>query len=79
LAKPGGIETEWGEIATDEAVRHSGKSARTGLVAAFRKAQAKQRDMPPRRVISDLIVRTLKVRRPARRALCKWKAKIWRL
>jgi hypothetical protein len=37
------------------------------LVEKFRKAQARQRKMPPPQVISDLIVKALRTKRPRAR------------
>lgn len=67
VIEPGGIETGWQGIAAEEAERYSAKGAYAGLVEKFRKAQARQRKMPPPRVISDLIVKALKVKRPRTR------------
>lgn len=67
VIEPGGIETEWQGIAAEEAERYSAKGAYAGLVQKFRKAQARQRKMPPPRVISDLIAKALKAKRPKTR------------
>jgi NAD(P)-dependent dehydrogenase (short-subunit alcohol dehydrogenase family) len=67
IIEPGAIETEWGGIAADEAERFSGRGAYAGLVAKFRKFQNGSRKGPPPQVISDLIVKSLKAKRPATR------------
>jgi NAD(P)-dependent dehydrogenase (short-subunit alcohol dehydrogenase family) len=67
VIEPGAIETEWSGIAADEAERYSGRGAYAGLVAKFRKLQAGNRKGPPPRVISDLIIKALKAKRPATR------------
>ncbi len=67
VIEPGGIETEWGGIAATEAERYSGAGAYAPLVALFRKAVAGDRKMPPPGVITDLIVRALKAKRPRTR------------
>lgn len=67
VIEPGGIETEWGGIAATEAERYSGAGAYAPLVALFRKAVAGDRKMPPPGVVTDLIVRALKAKRPRTR------------
>jgi len=68
VIQPGGIESEWGDIAGLEAERYSGKGVYAGLVAKLRKAQvAVQPKSPPPRVISDLIVKALKSGQPRTR------------
>jgi NAD(P)-dependent dehydrogenase (short-subunit alcohol dehydrogenase family) len=67
VIEPGGIETEWGGIAEDEAERYSGKGAYADLVVKMRKAMTGFGKMPPPRVISDLIVQALEARRPRTR------------
>lgn len=67
VIEPGAIESEWSGIAADEASRYSGQGAYAGLVGKFRKFQSRERKSPPPRVISDLIVKALKAKRPATR------------
>jgi NAD(P)-dependent dehydrogenase (short-subunit alcohol dehydrogenase family) len=67
VIEPGGIETEWADIAGDEAQRWSGAGAYAAFVASFRKTQARLSKAPPPRVITDLIVKALKSPRPAPR------------
>ena len=67
VIEPGGIESESSSIAADEAERYSGRSAYADYVTKFRKGQARLGKNPPPRVISDLIVRALKAKRPAAR------------
>lgn len=67
VIEPGGIESEWGGIAQDEAARHSGTGAYAPLAEKMRKALSKQGRMPPPRVISDLIVKALKAKHPQTR------------
>lgn len=64
VIEPGGIETEWGGIASAEAQRLSGSGPYGGLVAAFARAQAQMRAAPPPSVISDLVIRAVKSRQP---------------
>ncbi len=68
VIEPGGIETEWSGIATGEAARHSATGAYAGMVAAFQRAMTGlEGRAPPPRVITDLIVKALKARRPRTR------------
>lgn len=64
VIEPGGIESEWAGIATQEAARHSGAGPYAPIVERMRKLQAGQKKMPPPEVISDLIVKALKARHP---------------
>lgn len=64
VIEPGGIQSEWSGIATEEARRLSGNGVYAKLVAGFTKAQDGMRTASPPSVISDLIVRALKARRP---------------
>jgi NAD(P)-dependent dehydrogenase (short-subunit alcohol dehydrogenase family) len=67
VIEPGGIETEWSGIASDEAERYSGQGAYADYVAKFRQRQAQLGKSPPPQVITDLIVKALKAKRPATR------------
>ncbi len=67
VIEPGAIESEWSGIASDEAERYSGKGPYAGLVAGMRKFRSRNRKSPPPRVISDLIVKALRAKRPATR------------
>ncbi|WP_042269905.1 oxidoreductase [Paraburkholderia heleia] len=64
IIEPGGIETEWGSIAAKEAERYSGHGVYADLVAKFRQLQSGDRKSPPARLISDLIVKALRAKRP---------------
>ncbi|EIM30191.1 oxidoreductase (plasmid) [Microvirga lotononidis] len=63
VIEPGGIASEWEGIAREEAERHSGHGAYADMVAKLRKMQG--RKAPPPSLVSDLVVRALKARRPA--------------
>lgn len=67
VIEPGGIETEWGDIAASEAQRYSGTGAYAALAAKVAKAQAGMGKMAPPQVITNLIVKALKARRPKTR------------
>ena len=47
VIEPGGIETEWSGIATDEAERYSGQGAYADYVAKFRQRHAQLGKNPP--------------------------------
>ena len=64
VIEPGGIESEWAQIAQQEAERYSAGVAYRGLVAAFGKLQARQRKLPSPAVISNLVIQALRARRP---------------
>jgi NAD(P)-dependent dehydrogenase (short-subunit alcohol dehydrogenase family) len=67
VIQPGGIQSEWADIAAEEAERLSGRGVYAGLVAKLRKLQASQSKGSAPRVISDLIVKALKARKPKTR------------
>src|SRR6201999_3488034 len=67
IIEPGAVESEWSQIAADEAERMSGRGPYGALVAGFRKMQSGSLKGPPPRVISDLVVKALKAKRPATR------------
>jgi len=67
IIEPGGIETEWGDIAVDEAERYSGKGVYAVLVVKMRKMMTGLGKMPPPSVVSDLIMRALEAKRPRTR------------
>lgn len=67
VIEPGGIQSEWANIACDEAERHSGQGAYTHFTSKFRKIQAQLGENPPPKIISDLIIKALKAKRPATR------------
>ncbi len=67
VIEPAGTDSEWIAIAIEEAERYSAKGAYAKLVAALRTSSAWQRKMPPPTVITNLIVKALKARRPRTR------------
>ena len=67
VIEPGGIETEWSGIASDEAQRYSGRGAYASIVTKFRDKQNRIGKYPPASIISDLIVQALKAKRPKTR------------
>jgi NAD(P)-dependent dehydrogenase (short-subunit alcohol dehydrogenase family) len=67
VIEPGGIQSEWSGIAAGEAQRISGKGAYADLVAGFHRMHARVSNAPPPRLISDLIVKALRAKRPRTR------------
>ncbi|MBB5606373.1 MULTISPECIES: oxidoreductase [unclassified Janthinobacterium] len=66
VIEPGGVESEWAGIASEQAGRYSADGAYAGLVQSFGKLQATARQAPAK-VISDLIVKALKAKHPKAR------------
>jgi NAD(P)-dependent dehydrogenase (short-subunit alcohol dehydrogenase family) len=65
VIEPGGIASEWETIAGDSATRVSGNGPYQFMVEKFRKMQG--RKAPPPSVVSDMVMKALKARRPATR------------
>lgn len=64
VLEPGGVRSEWSDIAAKEAKRWSGDGAYAELVRSFEKAQPQLGTAPGPSVISTLLVRALKAKRP---------------
>ena len=67
VIEPGGIASEWSGIASEEALKHSSSGVYGRLARKFGEMQSSQGKLPPPRVISDLVVKALKARRPQAR------------
>ncbi len=65
VIEPGGIQSEWGDIAATAAAEASGEGPYAAMVASFAKAQGLK--TPPPSVVSDMVMRALKAKRPAPR------------
>jgi NAD(P)-dependent dehydrogenase (short-subunit alcohol dehydrogenase family) len=65
VIEPGGIASEWGDIAGAAAAHASGHGPYADMVDKFAKMQAT--NAPPPSVVSDMVMRALKARRPAAR------------
>lgn len=63
VIEPGGISSEWEGIAGQEAERFSGHGVYREMVVKFRGLQG--RKAPPPSVVSDLVVKALRAKRPA--------------
>jgi NAD(P)-dependent dehydrogenase (short-subunit alcohol dehydrogenase family) len=66
VIEPGGVETEWSGIAANSAERYSGKSAYSGLAAAWSKLVIQVKGAKPS-VISDLLMKAVRSRNPKTR------------
>jgi NAD(P)-dependent dehydrogenase (short-subunit alcohol dehydrogenase family) len=67
VIEPGGVESEWNDIATKEAQRISGNGPYRALVESFVRVRSKMRQAPPPSVISDLLIEAVKSKRPQTR------------
>jgi NAD(P)-dependent dehydrogenase (short-subunit alcohol dehydrogenase family) len=67
VIEPGGTDSEWASVAAAEAERYSAKGAYRDLVLAQNASPGWKRKMPAPRVISDLIVRALRSKKPRTR------------
>lgn len=65
IIEPGGIESEWGGIASTAAAQISGDGPYANMVAKFAKSQGVK--APAASVVSDMVMRALKAHRPAAR------------
>ena len=64
VIEPGGKETEWGPIAFGSAQQYSAQGAYGPLVAAMMSSPLLKRRMPPPKIITDLLLKALKSKRP---------------
>ncbi|KQV25412.1 short-chain dehydrogenase [Rhizobium sp. Root1203] len=67
VIEPGGVETEWGGIAVEEARRHSASGAYSPLVDRFAKLQSGNQRLAQPKVIGHLLVKAIRAPRPATR------------
>ena len=75
VIEPGGIKTEWGGIAIDEAKRHSGQGPYQKLVQSFADAHSRMTKLPPASVITDLVMKAIKTPKPKARYVGGYLAK----
>lgn len=64
VIEPGGIASEWSQIATQQGLHYSADGAYAKLASKFSELQGKLGKLPPPSVISDLIVIALKAKHP---------------
>ncbi|WP_260739373.1 oxidoreductase [Tunturiibacter lichenicola] len=67
VIEPGGIDTEWGPIAYGSAQEYSGQGAYSPLVTSMLNSPTLKRKLPPPRIITDLLLKALKSKRPRTR------------
>src|SRR6201996_2684498 len=67
VIEPGGIETEWGPIAFGSAEEYSAQGAYAPLVKVMMNSPILKRKLPPPQVITDLLLKALKSKRPSAR------------
>lgn len=65
VIEPGGIASEWSDIAGAAAAESSGRGAYAAMVAKFAKMHGAK--APPPSLVSDLVMRALRAKRPAAR------------
>ncbi|MCB9641411.1 MAG: oxidoreductase [Myxococcales bacterium] len=68
VIEPGSIESEWGGIAVDSAMKYSGQTAYAPLAQSFKSLSegGSVRPSPPK-VITDLVVKALRAKKPKTR------------
>ena len=67
VIEPGGIRSEWSDIAFEEGRQSSGGGAYAGLVSAMMRMRPQEAKAPGPEVVSDLVVKALRSRRPRTR------------
>jgi NAD(P)-dependent dehydrogenase (short-subunit alcohol dehydrogenase family) len=67
VIEPGGIDTEWAQIAYGSAQNYSAQGAYGPLVASMLNLPILKRKMPPPQIITDLLLQALKSKRPRTR------------
>ncbi len=67
VIEPGGVDSEWGPIAKQQLERVSARGAYAPLVSAIVHSKTWMRGVPPPSVITDLVVKALRARRPKTR------------
>jgi len=67
VIEPGGIETEWGPIAFGSAEEYSAQGAYGPLVKVMMNSPMLKRKLPPPSVITDLLLKALKSKKPRAR------------
>jgi len=67
VIEPGGIDSEWAGIAFDSAKKYSAQGAYGALLASMLNLPILKRKMPPPTVITDLLLKALRSKRPRTR------------
>jgi short-subunit dehydrogenase len=67
IIEPGGIESEWGDIAVKSAMERSGSTAYSETAKGFKKIMETFKKQAPPKVISDLVMKALRAKNPKTR------------
>lgn len=67
IIEPGGIESEWGGIALNAAMERSGSTAYSETAKGFKKIMETFKKQAPPKVISDLVIKALRAKKPKTR------------
>jgi NAD(P)-dependent dehydrogenase (short-subunit alcohol dehydrogenase family) len=75
VIEPGGVETEWGEIAMSSGEKYSGNTVYGGYARGWAKRVRGIKTLAPPAVITELVVKALKARHPKTRYVAGTAAK----
>src|ERR1700761_7563492 len=67
VIEPGGVDSEWARIAFDSAKEYSGQGVYGPLLASMLNLPILKRKMPPPSIITDLLLKALRSKRPRTR------------
>jgi NAD(P)-dependent dehydrogenase (short-subunit alcohol dehydrogenase family) len=67
VIEPGGIDSEWAQIAFSSAQEYSAQGAYAPLVTAMLNLPILKRKMPPPRIVTNLLLKALRSKRPRTR------------
>ena len=67
VIEPGGVESEWGDIALNAAMERSGSTAYSETAKGFKKIMETFKKQAPPKVITDLVMKALRAKKPKTR------------
>ena len=67
IIEPGGVESEWGGIALNAAMERSGSTAYSETAKGFKKISETFKKQAPPKVITDLVMKALRAKKPKTR------------
>ncbi len=67
VIEPGGVESEWGDIALHAAMERSGSTAYSETAKGFKKIMETFKKQAPPKVITDLVMKALRAKNPKTR------------
>lgn len=67
VIEPGGVESEWGDIALNAAMERSGSTAYSETAKGFKKIMETFEKQAPPKVITDLVMKALRAKKPKTR------------